>query len=97
MTEASDAGLASVEHLFQVWHDTSSREEELRRAITAVPIAGGEYNGWLNKMHPYEYAAARSFDRHKAARVFARLARTAPGSLRRSSCTPSPTCPATPR
>ena len=75
MTEASDAGLASVEHLFQVWYDTSSREEELRRAITAVPIAGGEYNGWLNKMHPYEYAAARSFDRHKAARVFARLAR----------------------
>ncbi|GIF66185.1 amidohydrolase [Asanoa ishikariensis] len=75
LTEASDAGLASVEHLFQVWYDTSSREDELRRAITSVPIAGGEYNGWLNKMHPYEYAAARSFDRHKAAGVFARLAR----------------------
>ncbi|GAA1877454.1 amidohydrolase family protein [Asanoa iriomotensis] len=75
LTEASDAGLASVEHLFQVWYDTSSREDELRRAITSVPIAGGEYNGWLNKMHPYEYAAARSYDRHKAAAVFARLAR----------------------
>ncbi|MEV4622613.1 amidohydrolase family protein [Asanoa sp. NPDC049573] len=75
LTEASDAGLASVEHLFQIWYDTSSREEELRRDITAVPIAGGEYNGWLNKMHPYEYAAARSYDRHKAAGVFARLAR----------------------
>ncbi|HEV7708086.1 MAG TPA: amidohydrolase family protein [Asanoa sp.] len=75
MTEASDAGLASIEHLFQIWYDTSSREEELRRLVTAVPIAGGEYNGWLNKMHPYEYAAARSYDRHKAAGVFARLAR----------------------
>ncbi|MDG4820707.1 amidohydrolase family protein [Asanoa sp. WMMD1127] len=75
LTEASDAGLASVEHLFQVFYDLSSREDELRRAITSVPIAGGEYNGWLNKMHPYEYAAARSVDRHKAAGVFARLAR----------------------
>lgn len=75
MTEASDAGLRTVEHLFQVWYDTSRREAELRRAIAAVPIAGGEYNGWLNKMHPFEYAAARSYDRHKAQAVFARLAR----------------------
>ncbi|GIF77275.1 amidohydrolase family protein [Asanoa siamensis] len=75
MTEASDVGLASIEHLFQVWYDTSSREESLRRLVASVPIAGGEYNGWLNKMHPYEYAAARSYDRRKATAVFARLAR----------------------
>ena len=75
MTEASDAGLGSVEHLFQVFYDTSRREAEIRAGMTAVPIAGGEYNGWLNKMHPFEYAAARSYDRRKAQGVFGRLAR----------------------
>ena len=75
MTEASDAGLGSVEHLFQVCYDTSRREAEIRAGMTAVPIAGGEYNGWLNKMHPFEYAAARSSTAGKAQGVFGRLAR----------------------
>ncbi|MEV4347104.1 amidohydrolase family protein [Actinoplanes sp. NPDC049596] len=75
LTEASDRGLRTVEHLFTVFYDTSSREEELRRAVAAVPIGPGEYNAWFNRMRPLEYAAATSYDRGKAGRVFQRLAR----------------------
>jgi hypothetical protein len=75
LTEASDRGMRTVEHLFEVWYDTSSEEDRLRRAVTAVPIGPGDYNGWFTRMHPYEYAAARSYDRRKAARVFQRIAR----------------------
>ncbi|MEU8817683.1 amidohydrolase family protein [Actinoplanes sp. NPDC048796] len=74
LTEASDRGLRTVEHLFTVWYDTSSEEERLRRAVAAVPIGPGDYNGWFNRMHPLEYAAARTYDRRRAARVFHRLA-----------------------
>jgi imidazolonepropionase-like amidohydrolase len=75
LTEASDRGMRTVEHLFEVWYDTSSEEERLRRAVTAVQIGPGDYNGWFTKMHPYEYAAARTYDRRKAARLFDRIAR----------------------
>ncbi|MEU3168462.1 amidohydrolase family protein [Streptosporangium sp. NPDC006930] len=74
-TEASDAGLRTIEHLSAVWYNTSDQERKLRQAIAAVPIGPGEYAGWYNRMHPVEYAAARSYDRRKAARVFDRLAR----------------------
>lgn len=75
LTEASDRGMRTVEHLFEIWYDTSSEEHRLRRAVAAVPIGPGDYNGWFTKMHPYEYAAARNYDRRKAARVFQRIAR----------------------
>ncbi|WP_250029505.1 amidohydrolase family protein [Paractinoplanes maris] len=75
LTEASDSGLRSVEHLFEIWYDTSADEDRLRAAVAAVPIGPGEYNGWFNRMHPLEFAAARSHDRRKADRVFRRLAR----------------------
>mgnify|MGYP004497513891 CR=1 FL=1 len=74
LTEAAERGLLTVEHLFSIWYDTSADEERLRRAVAAVPIGPGEYNGWFNRMHPLEYAAARSYDRRKAGRVFRRLA-----------------------
>ncbi|SNY47140.1 amidohydrolase family protein [Paractinoplanes atraurantiacus] len=74
LSEASDRGLRTVEHLFTVFYDTSSDEERLRRAVAAVPIGPGDYNGWFNRMHPLEYAAARSYDRRKAGRVFHGLA-----------------------
>ncbi|XVU28576.1 amidohydrolase family protein [Actinoplanes sp. CA-054009] len=74
LSEASDRGLRTVEHLFTIWYDTSSDEERLRRAVAAVPIGPGDYNGWFNRMHPLEYAAARTYDRRKAERVFHRLA-----------------------
>ncbi|MDQ7905524.1 amidohydrolase family protein [Phytohabitans sp. ZYX-F-186] len=75
LTEASDAGLHSIEHLFEFWYDTSRDEPRLRREIARTRIAGGDYAGWFTKLHPIEYAAARSYDRGKAARVFERLAR----------------------
>ena len=49
-----------------------------------MPIGPGDYNGWFTKMHPYEYAAARSYDPRKAARVFHRIARNG------TFCTPTP-------
>ncbi|MEV6492351.1 amidohydrolase family protein, partial [Actinoplanes sp. NPDC051633] len=75
LTEASDRGIRTVEHLFEVWFDTSADEDRLRAAVAAVPIGPGDYNGWFNRMHPIEYAAARSYDRRKADRVFRRVAR----------------------
>ncbi|GAB3835701.1 amidohydrolase family protein [Dactylosporangium cerinum] len=75
LAEASDAGLHSIEHLFEFWYDTSSEEDRLRRGIAQTPIDGGDYAGWFTKLHPLELAAARSYDRGKAARVFERLAR----------------------
>jgi hypothetical protein len=75
LTEASDRGMRTVEHLFEIWYDTSAEEDRLRRGVTSVPIAGGDYNGWFNRMQPYEYAAARTYDRRKAERVFGRIAR----------------------
>jgi imidazolonepropionase-like amidohydrolase len=75
VTEASDAGLHSLEHLFEFWYDTSRDEQRLRREIARITVAGGDYAGWFTGLHPIEYAAARSYDRDKAARVFERLAR----------------------
>jgi imidazolonepropionase-like amidohydrolase len=75
LTEASDRGMRTIEHLFEFWYDTSSDENRLRRGVASVPIGGGDYNGWFNRMEPYEYAAARTYDRRKAERVFGRVAR----------------------
>ncbi|MEO3749266.1 amidohydrolase family protein [Streptomyces sp. B6B3] len=75
VTEASDAGLRSIEHLFEFWYDTSRDERRLRREIARIRIAGGDYAGWFTGLHPVEYAAARSYDPDRAARVFERLAR----------------------
>lgn len=83
LTEASDRGMRTVEHLFEIWYDTSADEDRLRAAVAAVPIGRGEYNGWFNRMHPIEYAAARSHDRRKAEKVFRRLARNG------TFCTPT--------
>ncbi|WP_433081279.1 amidohydrolase family protein [Dactylosporangium sp. CA-052675] len=75
LTEASDVGIRTVEHLYQVWLDTSSQEAAIRRQVRQVPIGPGEYGGWYAKMHPLEYAAAQSHDRRKASQVFRHMAR----------------------
>ncbi|MBU2670270.1 amidohydrolase family protein [Actinoplanes bogorensis] len=75
VTEAADAGLHTIEHLFEFWYDTSRDEARLRREIARIKVAGGDYAGWFTGLHPVEYAAARTYDRDKAARVFERLAR----------------------
>jgi imidazolonepropionase-like amidohydrolase len=73
VTEASDAGLGSVEHVFNSWYATSSREDEIRRVIAGMVPDG--YNDWFHKSLPLDWMAAHSYDPAKAARVFARLAR----------------------
>jgi len=75
LAEAAAAGLHSIEHLFEFFYDTSRDEQRLRREIARIRIAGGDYAGWFSKLHPVEYAAARSYDPGKAGRVFERLAR----------------------
>jgi imidazolonepropionase-like amidohydrolase len=75
VSEASDAGMRSIEHLFEFFYDTARDERTLRREIAGVEIAGGDYNGWFTEMHPLEYDAAHHYDRDKAARVFDTLAR----------------------
>ncbi|WP_086820472.1 amidohydrolase family protein [Allokutzneria sp. NRRL B-24872] len=75
VTAASELGLKSLEHLWQIWYATSSQEARLRKAVAQVPIKGGEYGGWYSKMHATEYAAARSIDRRKAEKVFSTFAR----------------------
>jgi imidazolonepropionase-like amidohydrolase len=71
ITEASKAGQRSLEHMWGTWYSTSSREAEIRRAIADVRIGPGDYNSWFNQMHPLNWLAAHSYDRGKAARVFA--------------------------
>lgn len=71
ITEASRAGQRSLEHMWGTWYSTSSREAEIRRAITKIRIEPGDYNSWFNQVHPLNWLAAQSFDPGKAARVFA--------------------------
>jgi imidazolonepropionase-like amidohydrolase len=71
ITEASRAGQRSLEHMWGTWYSTSSREAEARRAIAAIRIEPGDYNGWFNQMHPVNWLAANSYHPGKAAAVFA--------------------------
>lgn len=73
ITEASDAGQASFEHLHWTWFSTSSREAEIRRALAEITIEPGDYNGWFHQIHPLEWTAAHSYDPAKAAAVFSRF------------------------
>lgn len=75
VTEASDLGQASIEHLFTVFVATSRDERELRRRIAEIRLDRGDYNGWFNRLHPIDLQAMRSYDRDKAARLFDRFAR----------------------
>lgn len=74
ITEASDAGQRSFEHLFWTWFATSSREAEIRRALADIAIEPGGYNSWFHQITPIEWTAAHSYDARKAATVFGRLA-----------------------
>jgi hypothetical protein len=71
ITEASQAGQRSLEHMWGTWFSTSSREAEIRRAIAEIRIEPGDYNSWFNQMHPLNWLAAHSYHPGKAAAVFA--------------------------
>ncbi|WP_192809988.1 amidohydrolase family protein [Actinomadura rudentiformis] len=75
LTAASAAGQRSIEHLYGIWYDTSTREPELRARIAAMRIERGDYLHWMRETHHLEWDAATSYNPRKAARVFATLAR----------------------
>lgn len=80
MTRASDAGQQSIEHLHALTLATSSREDEIRRAIARIRIDPGlgssldRYASWFRQVHPLEWQAIRSFDIGRTRALFDRLA-----------------------
>ncbi|MFI9205048.1 amidohydrolase family protein [Streptomyces sp. NPDC053048] len=81
VTEASNAGQHSIEHLYPLTLSTSGREEEIRRAVASVrvdpsePSSARRYRSWFQQTHPLESAAVRSYEPDRARRVFDHLAR----------------------
>lgn len=75
ITEASDLGIGTVEHLYGIFYATSRREPRLRADLARIKLELGDYAGWYNRTHPIEYAAMRSYGRTKARLLFERLAR----------------------
>ncbi|MFI1970160.1 amidohydrolase family protein [Streptomyces cinnamoneus] len=80
VSDASDAGQHSVEHLHPLLLSTSSKEEEIRRRLDAVrvnprdPSTMSRVRGWFHAVHDLESAATRSYDPGRAHRLFDRLA-----------------------
>jgi hypothetical protein len=69
--EASDAGQKSMEHLWGIYLSCSSREEELRSEM----LKGGVNLSGSERIRLEFDEAAASYDEHKAANVFAHLAK----------------------
>ena len=69
--EASDAGQKSMEHLWGIYLSCSSREEELRSEM----LKGGVNLPGSERIRLELDEAAASYDEHKAATVFAHLAK----------------------
>jgi imidazolonepropionase-like amidohydrolase len=69
--EASDAGQKSMEHLWGIYLSCSSREEELRSEM----LKGGVNLSGSERIRLELDEAAASYDEHKAANVFAHLAK----------------------
>jgi imidazolonepropionase-like amidohydrolase len=69
--EASDAGQKSMEHLWGIYLSCSSREEELRSEM----LKGGVNLPGSERIRLELDEAAASYDEHKAAKVFAHLAK----------------------
>jgi imidazolonepropionase-like amidohydrolase len=69
--EASDAGQKSMEHLWGIYLSCSSREEELRSEM----LKGGVNLSGSERIRLELDEAAATYDEHKAANVFAHLAR----------------------
>ena len=69
--EASDVGQKSMEHLWGIYLSCSSREEELRSEM----LKGGVNLSGPERVRLELDEAAASYDEHKAANVFAHLAK----------------------
>ncbi|MFC4513652.1 amidohydrolase family protein [Streptomyces ehimensis] len=81
VTEASDAGQRTIEHLHPLLTATSSDQPMLRRelenGLRVDPAEAGSvarFRRWYRRVHQLESLAALSHDPERAARVFDRLA-----------------------
>ncbi|MEU3353637.1 amidohydrolase family protein [Streptomyces sp. NPDC037389] len=81
VTEASDAGQRTIEHLHPLLTATSSEQSTLRRemedGLKVDPTDTGSISRcrrWFRRVHQLESLAARSYDPERADRVFDRLA-----------------------
>ncbi|MGH8906467.1 MAG: hypothetical protein ACRD0K_08120 [Egibacteraceae bacterium] len=78
VTEASDAGQHTCEHLFGVIYAASSLQAQARaefKAIAAARAAGADLGDQFRRLRALEAAAAAVYDPSQAAAVFERLAR----------------------
>ncbi|CAM5635814.1 amidohydrolase [Streptomyces spiroverticillatus] len=80
MSRAATSGQRSIEHLHAMLPATSSREREIRAALTKVridpndPSSLSRYGSWFRQVHPLEWQAMRSYDKGRARRLFDTLA-----------------------
>jgi hypothetical protein len=74
--EASEAGQASLEHMYGLMYATSSEEAALRQrvdGITLRPDTLTGYNTWFKQTNAVEWDAARTYSPPKAMQLFARF------------------------
>jgi imidazolonepropionase-like amidohydrolase len=74
MSEASDAGQKSVEHLGSVWESSSSIEAEVRSHVDP-PITDGNFSEYPRRIAARGERLLDTHDARKAALLFAKLAR----------------------
>ncbi|WP_216208002.1 amidohydrolase family protein [Amycolatopsis aidingensis] len=72
---ASSAGLDCFEHLFGMFFATSSREEELRRELTSVPVDPEQPWKWMGLARELERQSLASHSPRRAAAFFRHLRR----------------------
>jgi len=81
--EVSNAGQRSIEHIHSLGLSVSTREADVRRMISEITVATGDYNAWFRQLHPIEWIAANTYSPSRAADVF--------GTLRRNNTRVTPT------
>lgn len=70
-----DAGYRSIEHLHTLPLATSSRPADVRRALAAIKVSPGDYNGWFRQLHPIEWLVANHPSASRREAVFERMIR----------------------
>lgn len=70
-----DAGYRSIEHLHALPLATSSRPADVPRALAALKIQPGDYNGWFRQIHPIEWLVATHPSAARREAVFERMVR----------------------
>ncbi|MFB6721470.1 amidohydrolase family protein [Kribbella sp. NPDC056345] len=69
------AGHRSIEHLHTLPLATSSRPADVRRALAAIKVNPGDYNGWFRQIHPIEWLVAQHPSAARRDAVFEQMVR----------------------